>query len=153
MQTVKTLIADDDARFRRRVRDLLASEPDLEIVGEAADGHDAIGKARELKPDLVLMDVRMPGMSGLDAARRLKLEMPGLKIIVLTLYELEEYKEAALACGVNHYIVKQSLLDELVPAIRSIAQSHPCFMEGRAETTRATWTGLSKCCGLSSSSG
>jgi len=130
MQTVKTLIADDDARFRQRIKELLASEPGMEIIGEAADGHDAVCKARELKPDLVLMDVRMPGMSGLDAARQLKAEMPGLKIIILTLYELEEYKEAAMASGVNHYIVKRSMLDELVPAIRSIGQARSLLHGG-----------------------
>jgi YesN/AraC family two-component response regulator len=74
MHTVKTLIADDDARFRQRIKELLVSEPGMEIIGEAADGHDAVCKARELKPDLVLMDVRMPRMSGLDAARQLKAE-------------------------------------------------------------------------------
>lgn len=125
MQTVKTLIADDDARFRQRIKDLLASEPGVEIIGEAADGHDVVSKARELKPDLILMDVRMPGMSGLDAARRLKGEMPDLQVIILTLYELEEYREAATASGVNHYIVKRALLDELMPAIRSIGQAWP----------------------------
>ncbi len=92
----------------------------MEIVGEAADGHDAVCKVRVLEPDLVLMDVRMPGMSGLEAARQLKGEMPCLRIIILTLYELEEYREAAMASGVNHYIVKRSLLDELVPAIRGM---------------------------------
>jgi DNA-binding NarL/FixJ family response regulator len=120
MQVVKTLIADDDARFRQRIRELLASEAGVEIVGEATDGHDAICKTRELRPDLVLIDVRMPRLSGLEAARQLKIEMPELRIIILSLYDFEEYKEAALASGVNHYIVKQSMLDELVPAIRSI---------------------------------
>jgi len=125
VQTVKTLIADDDARFRQRVKELLASEPDLEIIGEATDGYDVVCKARELQPDLVLMDVRMPQMSGLDAARQLKAEMPQLKIIILTLYELEEYQEAAKASGVDRFIVKQSMLDDLMPAIRSIGQVTP----------------------------
>jgi DNA-binding NarL/FixJ family response regulator len=120
MEKVRILIADDDARFRQRVRELLSSEPDVEIIGEASDGPDAVCQARQLGPDLVLMDVRMPGMTGLDAARQLKTEMPSLHIIILTLYELEEYKEAAMAMGVDNFIVKRLLLDELVPAIRGV---------------------------------
>jgi len=118
MPIVRTLIVDDNATFRRRVKEFLASEPDIEVIGEAADGQEAILKARALHPDLVLMDVRMPGTNGLDATRQLKEEMPELRVIILTIYELQEYREAALASGANGYVVKKSLIEELVPAIR-----------------------------------
>ncbi len=118
MQEVRTLIVDDNAGFRRGVKILLAYEPDIVVIGEAADGQEAILKARELKPDLVLMDVRMPGISGIDATRQLKEEIPELKVIVLTIFDLEEYREAAMASGANGYVAKKSLIEELVPAIR-----------------------------------
>jgi len=120
MPIVRTLIVDDNATFRRRVKEFLASEPDIEVIGEAADGQEAILKARALHPDLVLMDVRMPGTNGLDATRQLKEEMPELRVIILTIYELQEYREAALASGANGYVVKKSLIEELVPVIREV---------------------------------
>ena len=118
MQVIRTLIVDDNASFRRGVKVLLAYEPDIVVIGEAADGQEAILKARELKPDLVLMDVRMPGTNGIAATRQLKEEMPELKVIVLTIFDLEEYREAAMASGADGYVVKKSLIEELVPAIR-----------------------------------
>jgi len=118
VQVIRTLIVDDNARFRRRVKEFLASEPDIEVIGQAADGREAILEARELQPDLVLMDVRMPGINGLEATRQLKDEMPKLKVIILTIYDLQEYREAALASGASGYVVKKSLIEELLPAIR-----------------------------------
>ena len=120
MQAVRTLIVDDDAKFRQRVGELLSSEAGITIVGEAADGPEAVSKARTLRPDLILMDIRMAGMSGLEAARQIKVEMPGMWIVILTLYELEEYKEAARTSGINGYVVKRSLLDDLIPTIKSL---------------------------------
>jgi DNA-binding NarL/FixJ family response regulator len=116
----RTLIVDDDASFRRRVEEILACEPDIEVVGEAADGQEAILKARELRPDLVLMDVRMPVMNGVHATRQLKGEMPGLKVIILSVFDLQEYREAAMASGASGYVIKKFLLGELLPAIRGV---------------------------------
>ena len=120
MQIMRTLIVDDDALFRRRVKELLATQPDIEVIGEAADGREAVLKARELEPDLVLMDVRMPGTNGINATRQLKDEMPELKVIILTIYDLQEYREAARARGASGYVVKQSLIEDLLPAIRRV---------------------------------
>jgi DNA-binding NarL/FixJ family response regulator len=120
MESVKVLIADDDERFRRRIGQFLAAEPSFEIIGEAATGHEAVTRARDLRPDLVLMDVRMPGMNGVSATRCLKGEMPNLKVIVLSVYDLQEYKDAALASGANAYVVKKSMMEELIPAIRGV---------------------------------
>ena len=118
MQTTRILIVDDNAMFRGYIKEHLAPEPDIEVIGEAADAQEAVRKVRELKPDLVLMDVRMPGINGIEATRQLKEEMPELKVIVLTIFDLEEYREAAMASGADGYVVKKSLIEELVPAIR-----------------------------------
>lgn len=118
VQMARTLIVDDNADFRQRVRELMDSEPEIEVVGEAADGQDAILKARELDPDLVLMDVSMPGMNGIESTRRLKEEMPNVKVTVLTVFDIQEYREAAMASGASGYVVKSSLMEELMPSIR-----------------------------------
>jgi len=118
MQIIKVLIADDDMRFWRFVKELFSSEEDLQIIGEAKDGQEAILKAKELKPDLVLMDISMPRMNGLDATRRLKGIMPELVVIILTIHDLEEYKVAATASGAYDYILKKFLMEDLIPAIR-----------------------------------
>ena len=125
MQIRKVLIVDDDIRFRRFVKELFSSEKDLQIVGEVEDGQEAIVKAKELKPDLVLMDISMPRMNGLDATRRLKEIMPELVVIILTIHDLEEYKVAATASGAYDYILKKSLMEDLIPAIRR------AFLENR----------------------
>jgi DNA-binding NarL/FixJ family response regulator len=118
MQIRKVLIVDDDIRFRRFVKELFSSEKALHIIGEVEDGQEAILKAKEFKPDLVLMDISMPGMNGLDATRLLKAIMPELVVIILTIHDLEEYKVAATASGAYDYILKKSLMEDLIPAIR-----------------------------------
>ena len=120
MRIIRALIVDDDASFRRRVKEVLASEPDIEVVGEASDGQEAIHKARELEPDLVLMDVRMPGTNGISATRQLKNEMPALKVIMLSILDVQEYRDAAMASGASGYVIKKSLITELVPTIKSV---------------------------------
>jgi len=125
MQIRKVLIVDDDMRFRRFVKELFSSEKDLQIVGEVEDGQEAIVKAKELKPDLVLMDISMPGMNGLDATRLLKGIIPELVVIILTIHDLEEYNVAATASGAYDYILKKSLMEDLIPAIRR------AFLENR----------------------
>jgi len=117
---IRALIVDDDAGFRQRLKELLASEPDIIIVGEAARGQEAIQKARELRPDLVLMDVRMPGLNGVSATRQLKEEMPEAKVIMLSVFDLPEYREAAMASGASAYVVKKSVVEALVPTMREI---------------------------------
>jgi DNA-binding NarL/FixJ family response regulator len=118
MQITRALLVDDNADFRRSMKEFLALEPDIEVIGEAANGQEAILRARELKPDLVLMDVRMPGISGIDATRQLKDELPELKVIILTIFDLQAYRDAAIASGANGYVTKGSLFEELLPAIR-----------------------------------
>jgi len=120
MKTKRILIVDDSALFRSHVREVLDEEPDLEIVGEAENGLEAIKKARTLGIDLVLLDIRMPRMNGIEAVQQLKEETPELKAIILTIHNLQEYRKAAKNCGADDFILKVSMDKELVPAIRGV---------------------------------
>jgi DNA-binding NarL/FixJ family response regulator len=120
VEVIRLLVVDDNAGFRQRVKRFLGSEPDIEVVGEAADGQEAILKARALQPDVALMDVRMPGTNGIEATRQLKKEVPGIQVIIVSRFDVEEYKEAAMASGASAYVVKRSLIKELVPAIQRV---------------------------------
>ena len=120
MTGARTLIVDDDARLRRCIRDLLASAPEIEVVGEATNGSEALDKVRYLHPDLVLMDVRLPGCNGLDTTAQVKREMPRVQVIILTTYDLPEYRDAAIDSGASGYVVKHTLPEVLLPMIRDV---------------------------------
>ncbi|MDR7418726.1 MAG: response regulator transcription factor [Armatimonadota bacterium] len=120
MDKIRILLADDHALFRRGLASLLAHRDDLEVVGEAGSGEEAIERARELMPDVILMDVRMPGVNGLEATRRLKEEMPYLKIVILTVSEDEEDLFAALKHGAQGYLLKNIDPDELIANIHQV---------------------------------
>ena len=118
MGTIRVLVVDDSAAFRWCVMAILDSEPTVEVVGEATNGHEAILKARELNPDLIVMDVRMPVMDGISATCQLVDEMPALTVILMTSIDVEEQAQAAIAGGASACLVKESLLDTLLPTIR-----------------------------------
>lgn len=120
---IKTLVVDDNPGFRKRVRDFLAQSEICEIVGEANDGNEAVIKTKELKPALVLMDVRMGGMDGLHATQQLKDEFPEVDIIILSKYDLYEYREAARIRGASGYVVKMNMVEDLLPAIMKVEES------------------------------
>lgn len=123
MGTTRVLVVDDNAAFRWCVRAILDSEPTVEVIGEATDGQEAILKARELKPDLIVMDVRMPVMDGISATCQLADEMPALTVILMTSIDVEEQTQAAIAGGARACLVKESLLDTLLPTIRDGCQA------------------------------
>ena len=120
MPRTRILVVDDDAAFRQRVKAFFAREADMEVVAEASDGEEAITKAQELKPDVVLMDVRMPGLNGVSATRKLREEMPEVKVIMLSVFDLPEYKDAAMVSGASGYVVKKSMIEALLPEIRRV---------------------------------
>ncbi len=120
MSTIRVLIADDHAILRLGLRSLLETYPDIQVVGEAADGQEAVEQVRLLQPDVVLLDVAMPRMNGLTAARRILEENPEVRIVVLTQYENPEYIKPLLQAGVAAYILKQSADVDLITAIRSV---------------------------------
>ena len=120
---IRVLIADDQAMVRAGLHALLAAEYDIEVVAEAADGEQAIAAALETRPDVVLMDIRMPGVDGLEATRRLG-EHPTLadvKVLVLTTFELDEYVFEALRAGAGGFLLKDEEPSELVRAVRVVA--------------------------------
>jgi DNA-binding NarL/FixJ family response regulator len=114
----RLLIADDHALAREGVRAMLASETELEVIGEAQDGHEVLDLCRRLEPDLVLMDVRMPGVSGLDAAREIMVQCPATKVLMLTTYEDLDYLFEAVKAGAAGYVIKDATKRELVDAVR-----------------------------------
>lgn len=117
---IRTLIADDHELFRRGLRMVLDDEPDIDVLGEAGDGDAAIALAREHAPDVVVMDVRMPVRSGIDATRAIKEELPGTKILVLTISDEEDDLYEAIKAGANGYLLKEISIDEIGHAVRSV---------------------------------
>jgi DNA-binding NarL/FixJ family response regulator len=118
---IRVLLADDQTLVRTGFRLILGAEPDIEVVGDAADGHEAIELARRLRPDVILMDIRMPRLDGLEATRRLAGAVPATRIVILTTYDLDEYVFDALRAGASGFILKDSPADQLVDAVRVAA--------------------------------
>jgi DNA-binding NarL/FixJ family response regulator len=122
MSKIRVLIADDHAILREGVRALLRLSDDMEVVGEAADGQEAIEACRALDPDIVLMDVAMPGLGGLEATLQIRRECPRTRILVLTQYADREYVARFLKAGVSGYVLKKAAGVELAAAIRAVAR-------------------------------
>ncbi len=119
--SIRVLLVDDQPLMRMGFAMVLDAEDDLEVVGEASDGAAALTQARALRPDVVLMDVRMPGMNGIDATERIVAEHPDLRVLVLTTFDLDEYAFAALRAGASGFLLKDSEPEALVAAIRTVA--------------------------------
>jgi two-component system, NarL family, response regulator NreC len=121
---IKCVIVDDHALFRDGLRRILESESDITVIGEANDASAAMEKVRELSPDVVLMDIGMPGMSSFDAARELAREYPSTRLIFLTMYEEEEYLMQCMSVGAAGFLLKDSPAPRLVNAVREVFQGH-----------------------------
>jgi len=120
MSSIRILIADDHAIVREGVRALLTLSDDITVVGEAANGHEAVELARSLSPDVILMDIAMPGLGGLEATIEIRKDNPHAKILVLTQYEDREYIRRFLKAGVSGYVLKKAAGSELTSAIRAV---------------------------------
>jgi DNA-binding NarL/FixJ family response regulator len=120
--TVRVLLADDQALVRGGFRMILDSRPEFEVVGEAADGHEAVAMTAELGPDVVLMDIRMPGMDGLEATRRIVSSGSSTRIVVVTTYDADDSVFAALRAGASGFLLKDARPAELVEAVRVVAR-------------------------------
>lgn len=117
---IRVLLVDDHTLMRQGTRALLEEADDLEIVGEAASGEDALILANELHPDVVVLDIRLGELSGVEVARRLRADMPSTKILILTAYDYDQYVRALFAIGVEGYLLKDASGDELIAAVRSV---------------------------------
>lgn len=131
MESIKVLLVDDHALFRKGVASALASHTDIEVVGEASNGEEALNKARDLMPDVILMDISMPGCDGLEATRRIKAEIPYVKIIILTVAEQDESLFEAIKSGAHGYLLKTIEPRHLLEALRGV-------FKGEAPISRVT---------------
>jgi len=129
--SIRILIADDHGVLRAGLRALLNAEPGLEVVGEAADGHTALHLAAELRPDVALMDLSMPGLDGIQVTRQLKETLPGTRVLILTVHEDESLLREAIQAGAAGYIIKRAVESELINAIRAVCSGdlyvHPAL--------------------------
>jgi DNA-binding NarL/FixJ family response regulator len=120
MDKIKLFLADDHTILRAGIRALLENEPDMLVIGEAEDGRSAVKLACQLLPDVVLMDIAMPLLSGLEATRQIRHDCPQVKVLILTMHENEEYIRQALASGAMGFIIKDAAARELLDAIRAV---------------------------------
>jgi len=122
MKKIRVLIADDHSVVRVGLRTLLESEPDMMVVGQAGNGAEAVAAAQELRPDVVVMDISMPEMDGLEATRRIRALCPATQVVILTVHAQERYLFPVLKAGGSGYVLKSTVDTELVNAIRIVAQ-------------------------------
>ena len=130
--TIRVLLADDQILVRAGFKSLLDAQPGIEVVGEASDGEEAVRLARELVPGVVLMDIRMPGMDGLEATRQIAADqrLDGVKIVILTTFDLDEYVFEALRVGASGFLVKDTEPVELIHGVRAVAQGDALLSPG-----------------------
>jgi DNA-binding NarL/FixJ family response regulator len=143
-QPLRVLIVDDHALFRSGLHLVLKQEPDIEVVGEASDGQEAVHQAQELMPDVILMDVRMPRRSGIEATRQIKELLPHVKILVLTISDEEADLYEAIKAGAAGYLLKEISIDEVAEAIRSIWQGQSRISPSMAAKLLAEFAAMSK---------
>jgi len=122
MAKIHVLIADDHTLFRESLRSLLKDAGDIEVVGEAEDGVQAVIKTAELQPDVVLMDIAMPNVNGLEATRQIKRQSPSVKVLILTMYDTEQYIFEMLRAGASGYILKKAPARELIAGLQAVSQ-------------------------------
>jgi DNA-binding NarL/FixJ family response regulator len=118
---IRVLIADDQALVRGGFRMILEAQKDMEVVGEAGDGREAVDQARDLRPDVVLMDIRMPELDGLEATRRLMSDGDGIRVLILTTFDLDEYVYEAMKVGASGFLLKDVPPERLADAVRVVA--------------------------------
>ena len=120
MSNIRVLLTDDHTLFRQGIRTLLEAEPDIEVVGEAADAAQAVATARQVRPDVVLMDIGMNGMSSFEATRLIRKERPETRVVFLSMYDDDEYLAECMEMGADGYVLKESPADQLLTAVREV---------------------------------
>ena len=125
MAKIRILLADDHVVVREGTRQLLEQEPDFEVVGGAGDGEEAVALATKLKPDVIIMDIAMPKLSGIEATKKIKSTLPSMAVLILTAYDYDEYIFALMEAGAAGYLLKSVSGDELIDAIRAVYTGEP----------------------------
>ena len=143
-EKLRVLIVDDHALFRRGLQMVLKQESDIDVVGEAADGHEAVEKAQELMPDVVLMDVRMPGQSGIKATEEIKDTLPHAKVLMLTISDEEADLYDAIKAGASGYLLKEISIDEVAEAVRSVWAGQSRISPSMASKLLSEFAAMSK---------
>lgn len=141
MSRARILIVDDHEIFRRGLRSLLESRPEFEILGEAADGLQAIEKAMQLRPDLIVMDVSMPQLDGLQATRQIRKKLPEAKILILSQHDTSHMLSAALEAGANGYVTKSQVSRCLLSALEAVSNGRSFNWNGQGPDAQATSRG------------
>ncbi|MFE2636231.1 response regulator [Streptomyces scopuliridis] len=143
---IRVLLADDQSLVRAGFRALLAAQPDIEVAGEAADGEEALRRVRELSPDVVLMDIRMPLLDGLAATRRITEDgrFDQVKVVMLTTFELDEYVFEAIRSGASGFLVKDTEPEELLRAVRAVVEGDALLSPGVTRRLIAEFASRSK---------
>ncbi len=129
-RVIRVLIADDQQMVRQGFTVLLDTQPDIEVVGQAVDGLDAVAKVAEVTPDVVLMDIRMPELGGIEATRRITGTTPSIRVLVLTTFDLDEYVYEALRAGASGFLLKDASADQLAEAVRVVADGDALLAPG-----------------------
>jgi DNA-binding NarL/FixJ family response regulator len=146
METIRLMLVDDHDIVRTGLRSFLEKQPGLQVVAEASNGQEALEKACELHPGVIVMDITMPEMDGLEATRRLKTACPDCRVLVLTVHQDKQYFFEMLAAGASGYVTKQAAAEDLVAAIRSVALGHvylqPALARWLLEDYRRLWAQL-----------
>jgi len=132
VEPLRVLIADDHTLFRYGMRGLLATQPDIEVVGEATTGEESVASAAELEPDVVLMDIKMPGVSGIEATRRILADHPRVRILMVTVFEDDASIFTAMRAGARGYVLKDAGKDDVLGAIRTVGRGGAVFSPGIA---------------------
>jgi DNA-binding NarL/FixJ family response regulator len=121
---MKILIVDDNNEYRRLLRRILEEQQDLMLVGEASDGEEGVRLAHQLKPDVILMDIDMPGTNGLQATRRIKESLAGATVLLLSAWDSEAYRQGAADCGADNYLLKTTPISEFLSVLRRVGPTN-----------------------------